>query len=98
MDPEVKRLLEETHALAKDNHRRLRAIRRGQWFSAILSIIFWLAVVLTPFYLYQQYVQPLIAKIYPASNSTAPKTATSSLESSATADFEKLVNYFKAGK
>src|SRR3989344_5836388 len=31
MDPELKKEIAEIHALAKDNHRMLRAIRRDQW-------------------------------------------------------------------
>lgn len=97
MDPESKRLLEDTYALAKDNHRMLRNIRRGQWTSAIVSIIFWLAVIITPFYLYQQYVQPFLARLYPTS-STAAQSNSSSFNSTASADFQKLINYFKTGK
>ena len=62
MDPELKRQIEEIHALAKDNHQMLRAIRRGQTFSFIASVVFWAAVLITPIYLYQQYLQPIVSK------------------------------------
>ncbi|HEY4500916.1 MAG TPA: hypothetical protein VJI70_01455, partial [Candidatus Paceibacterota bacterium] len=69
MDPEIKRQLEEVHALAKDNHRLLRAMRRHQLFGTVVSIVFWLVILITPFYLYQQYLQPLIAKFQATSGS-----------------------------
>lgn len=62
MDPELKKELDEIRALAEDNHRMLRAIRRGQWVSAFVRIAFWVFIIATPLYLYQQYVQPAIAR------------------------------------
>jgi len=70
MDPEIKDLLEETHALAKDNHRILRAIRRDQWFGFVGKIIIWAVVLLLPLYLYQLYLQPIVSKFSPTSSST----------------------------
>jgi len=60
MDPELRNLMEETHALAKDNHRMLRTIRRGQVLSFLSTVIIWVAVLALPLYLYQHYFQPLI--------------------------------------
>lgn len=48
--------------LAKDNHRLLRAMRRHQLFGTVITIVIWLVVLVAPFYLYQQYLQPLVAK------------------------------------
>ncbi len=62
MDPELRRELDEIHALVKDNHDMLRAIRRGQWVSAFIRIVIWIFIIVTPLYLYQQYVQPMIAR------------------------------------
>ena len=62
MDSEIRQQLEEIHALAKDNHRMLRAIRRAQWFNFFSSVVFWLAVLVIPLYLYQQYLAPTISK------------------------------------
>ena len=88
MDPELKRKMEEIHALAKDNHRLLRAMRRHQLFGTIITLVFWLVVLIAPFYLYQQYLQPLVAKFQVSGSSTIPTTA----------DLEKLINSFKAGQ
>lgn len=72
MDPEVKRILDETHALAKENHRILRAIRRDQWLGFVAKVVVWVIVLALPLYFYQQYVQPLLQKM------SAPQTGTSS--------------------
>lgn len=86
MDPELKRQVEEIHALVRDNHHMLRAIRRHQWWSFITTVIFWLVVLVAPFYLYQQYVQPLVAKF------SAPGAAASSFSLPTSADVQKLLN------
>lgn len=82
MDPEIKRQLEEIHALAKDNHHLLRAVRRHQLFGIITSIVFWLVILITPFYLYQQYLQPFVAKFQVSG-------------SPASTDLGKLINSFQ---
>jgi hypothetical protein len=93
MDPELKRMLEETRALVKDNHQMLRAIRRHQWYGFITSVIFWLVILIAPFYLYQQYVQPFVAKF--SATTGAPTSGLFGLPT--TADLQKLINSFKAG-
>lgn len=92
MDPELKQQLEEIHALAKDNHQMLRAIRRHQWYGVIGTILFWAVLIITPFYLYQQYLQPFIAKF--SATTGAPTTGLFGLPTSA--DLQKLINSFKA--
>lgn len=72
MDPETKRELEEIRALAKDNHRMLRAIRRDQWWGFAARIVIWLIVLALPIYLYQQYVAPIIESF---TGTTTPATA-----------------------
>ena len=59
MDPEIKRELEEVHALAKDNHRLLRAMRRHQIYGLIWMIVVWAIVLALPLYLYQKYLEPI---------------------------------------
>jgi len=41
MDPEMKRQLEEIHALAKDTNRMLHAMRRDYWLGLVGKLIFW---------------------------------------------------------
>jgi len=94
MDPEIRHLLEETHALAKDNHQMLRAIRRHQWYSFLTTVVFWLVILITPFYLYQQYIQPFVESFSPATGTTASGT----FGFPTSADLQKLINSFKAGQ
>lgn len=94
MDQEIKRQLEEIHALAKDNHRMLRAIRRHEWISLVSRIFIWAFVLILPLYLYQQYLYPIVSKLAPA-GSAAP-AGPFGLPTSA--DVEKLINSYKAGQ
>lgn len=94
MDPEVKRQLEEIHALTKDNHRMLRTIRRHQMIAIIGKIIFWAIMLALPLYFYQQYVQPFVAK-FQMSSGIKP-SGPFGLPTSA--DLQKLINSFQAGK
>ena len=89
MDPETKRLIEETRAFAKDNHDMLRAIRRHQWYSAIGTIIVWTLVLAVPLYLYQQYLQPFVDKFSAPSGIFGLPTS---------AELQKLINSFKSGQ
>lgn len=93
MDPEIKKLVEETHALAKDTHRLVRAIRRDQWISFFGRIIIWAFVLLLPLYIYQQYLYPIISTF--SASSTTP---TGFLGLPSSVDVEKLINSYKAGK
>jgi len=94
MDPEIKQLIEETHSLAKDNHRMLRAIRRSQWLSFFSTIIVWIVVLALPLYLYQQYLQPMLSKLSDVSGmSTTTTSGFLGLPSSA--DLQKLIDSIK---
>jgi hypothetical protein len=87
MDPDIKEQLEEIHALAKDNHRMLRAIRRSQWMSIMSTIIIWLVVLALPLYLYQQYLAPIVQKI----------STTSGLSTTTTSGFLGLPSFSNLG-
>ncbi len=91
MDPEIKRQLEEIHALAKDNHRLIRAVRRHQLFGIVVSTVFWLVILITPFYIYQQYLQPLVAKF----QATPGATTSGPFGLPTSADLQKLINSFQ---
>ena len=94
MDQEIKRQLEEIHALVKDNHVMLRTIRREHWYGIIIKIVFWAIVIGVPVYYYQQYLQPFVAKYQAATGMTT--TGPFGLPTSA--DLQKLLNSFKTGK
>jgi len=91
MDPEIKRQLEEIHALVKDNHVMLRTIRREHWFGVILKAVFWIIMIGVPLYYYQQYLQPFVAKFQATG---VPVSGPFGLPTSA--DLQKLINSFKA--
>jgi hypothetical protein len=94
MDPETRRLLEETHALARDNNQMLRAIRRHQWLSFFSNIIFWILMIVLPLYLYQAYLQPEISKFL---SSYGVSAGPGQLNLPSSADVQKLINSYKAG-
>jgi len=97
MDPETKRLLDETHALAKDNHRMLRAIRRGQWFSFTSTVLVWIAVLALPIYLYRQYVEPVITQFSEVSGMSTTTTS-GFLKIPSFAEIGKLINSYTASE
>ena len=91
MDPELKQTLDQIHALAKDNHDMLRAIRRDQWLGFFGRVIVWLIVLALPLYLYQQYLQPLVSKF-----SASSGVSTSGLFGFPTgAEVQKILNSFQ---
>ena len=92
MDPELKRTMEELHALAKDNHRIMRAIRRDLCLGFIGKIVVWTAVLILPLFLYQRYLEPLIAKFAPAQSSTT----SGAFGLPTTADLQKLLKSVSA--
>ena len=94
MDTEVTRQLEEIHALAKDNHRMLRAIRRDQWFGFIGKIIIWVIILALPLYLYQKYFEPIISTF----SKTTGTTTSGPFGLPTSAELEKLIDSFKAGQ
>jgi hypothetical protein len=88
---EMKEMLKEDLALAKDNHRMLRAIRRGQWLGFLGKILFYAIILALPLYLYQQYLQPLVSKFVPSSGVSATST-TGLFGLPSFADLQKLIN------
>ncbi len=94
MDPELRKELDEIHALTRDNHRMLRAIRRDQWLGFIGRIIVWLIVLALPLYLYQHYLEPLVSKF----SATTGITTTGPFGFPTFAEMQKLLNSFTAGQ
>ena len=94
MDPEIKRQLEEIHALVKDDHHVLRSVRRHQLFETFGKYVLWIIILGSSAYWFQSYVQPLVAKF----------SATTGMQPSGlfglptSADLQKLINSFTAGQ
>lgn len=95
MDPELKRMLDETHSLAKDNHRMLRALRRHQLIGTFGKVVFWLLILGSSAYWYQVYLQPLVAKF---STLGSPSAASDLFGLPTSAELQKLLNSFKVGQ
>ena len=88
MDPEVKREFAELHALVKDNHRLLRAVRRHQILEMFGKLALWLIIILVSGYAYIAYLNPLVAQFFSGASST-PFGIPSS------ADLQKLIDSYK---
>lgn len=66
MDPESKKLLEETAVLAKENNQMLLSIRRSMKFSRIFRIVYLVFLIgsaIGAYYFLQPYVDEAV-KIY----------------------------------
>lgn len=66
MDPESKKLLEETHALEEENNKMLHALRRSMLWSRVMSVIYWILILgisVGAFYFLQPYMDQAM-KVY----------------------------------
>ena len=71
MDPESKKLLEETLALAKDNNDMLRSMRRSMRIQRIMSVVYWVFIIgsaVGAYYLIQPYLEQLMGAYSGASD------------------------------
>lgn len=89
MDPEIRRLLEESLAIEKDNNAILRSMRHHQWMSFLTSVIFWVVIVALPLYLYRQYMQPIFDRF------TTNGTNTGTFGIPTSAELQKLLGSFQ---
>lgn len=59
MDPESKKLIEETHALEEENNKMLRSLKRSMFWSRVMSSIYWILILgisVGAFYFIQPYM------------------------------------------
>ncbi len=64
MDPESKKLLEETKELAQENNQMLHSLRRSMRISRIMSFLYWIFIIGTAvgaYYFIQPYVNQLVS-------------------------------------
>lgn len=94
MDPELKRELDAIHALARDNHHLLRAVRRHQMFDMFGKYILWALFIGASVYWVVTYLQPLATQ-FSVSSGMKP-SGPFGLPTSA--DMQKLLNSYKAGQ
>ncbi len=57
---EDKELLEQTYALAVENNRLLKKMRRGAWFGFFFKLLFWGIMLGIPVWLYFTMFQPIM--------------------------------------
>lgn len=63
MDPESKKLLEETFNLAQENNKMLHSIRRSMRLARIMSFVYWALIIgsaVGAYYFIQPYIDQLI--------------------------------------
>ncbi|MFA6300782.1 MAG: hypothetical protein WC609_00320 [Candidatus Paceibacterota bacterium] len=66
MDPESKKLLEDTYALEEENNRMLHSLRRSMLWSKVMSVIYWILILgisVGAFYFIQPYMDQAM-KVY----------------------------------
>lgn len=52
--------LDDILRLTKENNRMLHSMRRNAWLGGILKLVMWLVVIILPFWLYLQYLAPMM--------------------------------------
>ena len=75
MDPESKRLLQETFDLAEENNKILHGLRRSQRIASFMRILYWviiISVTFWSFYLIQPYINKVL-ELYNSVSSTEQK-------------------------
>ncbi len=66
MDPEWKKLLEETFSLEKENNKILHAMRRSMFWSRVMNCLYWIIIIgvsVGAFYFLQPYMDKIV-KMY----------------------------------
>lgn len=52
--------LEQILKLTRENNRMLHAMRRNAWLGGVFKIVMWAAFIIIPFWLYMQYLAPVM--------------------------------------
>ena len=60
MDDLDRTQLEQVLKLAKENNRMLHAMRRNAFLGVLFKIVLWAAFIIVPFWLYMQYLAPIM--------------------------------------
>ncbi len=62
MDPESKKLLEETHRLAQENNQMLHSVHRSMRVQRVMSFLYWAFIIgsaVGAYYLIQPYIDAI---------------------------------------
>ncbi len=71
MNPEEKKLLEDTFALTQENNKMLHSLRRSMHIQRVMSIIYWVFIIgsaIGAFYLIQPYIDEFMGAYSSASD------------------------------
>ena len=63
MDPESKKLLEDTLTLAQENNKMLHALKRAMLWSRVISVLYWVLIIgsaLGAYYFIQPYIDQVL--------------------------------------
>ena len=61
MDPETKKLLQDTFTLTQENNKMLHTMRRIQKWSSVIRVVYWIVIVLVSYGAYT-FIQPYFNK------------------------------------
>ncbi|MBI5139123.1 hypothetical protein HZA26_00730 [Candidatus Nomurabacteria bacterium] len=64
MDPESKKLLQDTFNIAQENNQMLRALKRSMQMARVMSILYWVFIIgsaVGAYYLIQPYVDQMMS-------------------------------------
>lgn len=97
MDPETERRLDQIHALTRDTHRMVRAIRRDQWIGFTIKVLFWIIILALPYFLYTRYLAPILSAV--SSQGAGSSSASQFLpQLPSSAELQKLIHSLNAGQ
>lgn len=82
MDPEMKKLLEENLALAKENNEMLRKVRRLQKRGQLFTLFYWLMIIGIPLGLYY-FLRPFLDQVI-------------NLYTGGTSGYNEVMNFFNS--
>ena len=60
MEDELKRMMKENLALARENNRLLKKMQRAAMYSTIFTLVYWVLILGVPVYLYFTVVKPYL--------------------------------------
>jgi len=90
MDPESKKLLEETLELEQENNKILHSMKRSMTWTRVMSVVYWLIIIgisVGAFY----FVQPYFDKVFSLYNSI---TGTEQKTDQGSSTFQNLLKKF----
>ncbi len=63
MDIEEKELLEETHAMAVQNNKLLKSMKRNARFGFVFKLLLWAVAIGVPLWLYVNFLAPVVDQL-----------------------------------